>query len=32
MFPERRLLHEELNAFHKIAVKEKYVIIVATVV
>jgi hypothetical protein len=32
MFPERRRLHEELNAFSRIAVKEIYVIIVVNVV
>jgi len=32
MFPERRLLHEELNAFKRIAVKGTCVIIVAKVV
>jgi hypothetical protein len=32
MFPERRLLHEELNAFSRIAVKETCVIIVPKVV
>jgi hypothetical protein len=32
MFPECRLLHEELNAFNRIAVKEMGVIIVAKVV
>ena len=32
MFPERRLLHEELNGFKRIAVIESCVIIVAKVV
>jgi len=32
MFPECRLLHEELKAFSRIAVKETCVIIVAKVV
>jgi len=32
MFPERRLLHKELNAFNRLAVKEMCVIIVAKVV
>jgi len=32
MFPERRLLHEEFNAFNRIAVKETSVIIVTKVV
>jgi len=32
MFPERRLLHEQLNAFNRIAVKETCVIIVAKIV
>jgi len=32
MFPEHRLLHEELNAFNRIAVEETCVIIVAKVV
>jgi hypothetical protein len=32
MFSERRLLHEELNVFNRIAVKETCVIIVAMVV
>jgi hypothetical protein len=32
MFPECRLLHEELNAFNRIAVKETCEIIVAKVV
>jgi hypothetical protein len=32
MFPERRLLHEELNEFNMITVKETCVIIIAKVV
>jgi len=32
MFPEYRLLHEELNAFNRIVVKQLYAIIVAKVV
>ena len=32
MFPERRLFHDELNAFNRIPVKERCVIIVAKVV
>jgi hypothetical protein len=32
MFPECRLLHEQLNAFNRIAVKETGVIIPAKVV
>ena len=32
MFPERRLLHEDLNAFNRIAVKETCVIIITKVV
>jgi hypothetical protein len=32
MFPESRLVHEELNAFHGFADKEMCVIIVAKVV
>ena len=32
MFPERRLLHEELNAFNRIVVEETCVILVAKVV
>jgi len=32
MFPELRLLHEELNAFNRIRVKEQCVIIIAKIV
>jgi len=32
MFPENRLLHEELNAFNRTVVKKIYVIIVAIVI
>jgi len=32
MVPERRVLHEELNAFHRIAAKETWVIIIVKVV
>jgi len=32
MFSERGMLHEELNAFNRIAVKEMWVIITAKVV
>jgi hypothetical protein len=32
MFPECRLLHDELDAFNRVAVKEMGVIIVAKVV
>jgi hypothetical protein len=32
MSPERRLLHEELNAFNRIAVKEPCVIIITKIV
>jgi len=32
MFPERRLLHKELNAFNRIVVKEMCIIIIVKVV
>jgi len=32
MFPELRLLHQELNAFNRIGAKEKCVIVVANIV